>query len=132
MIMKSNLEALIKEEILVNKGIVSLDENDVQKVKDGSDFLDGATAEGKSESLGELADEAVSQIKDRHPNDQLAILMLKIRVAQGTEFLMEQLDAINDVFEKLGDDVSIMWGIEMDAPITAEIRICVLGGFKKK
>jgi cell division GTPase FtsZ len=130
--MKSNLEALIKEEILVNKGIVSLDENDVQKVKDGSDFLDGATAEGKSENLGELTDEAVSQIKDRHPNDLLAILMLKIRVAQGTEFLMEQLDAINDVFEKLGDDVSIMWGIEMDAPITNEIRICVLGGFKKK
>jgi len=128
---QSNVEVMIEEEILVNKGIIRLDENDVQKVRDASDFLDGATVEGKSENLGELANEAVAQIKNRHSNDKLAVLMLKMRVAQGSDLLMEQFGAIHDLFEQLGEDILVMWGIEKDAPITDEIRICAIGGFKK-
>ena len=123
------VETIIADDFLANKGIIELDANDIQKLKDGSDYIDGVSIDGKLDDLGGLAVKAVTLIKDYHPNDDLALLMLKIRVAKGSNLIMNQLGSINDLFCDLGDDISVMWGIEFDAPLSDEVRVCVLGGF---
>lgn len=45
--------------------------------------------------------------------------------------MMNQLESIHDIFFDLGDDIFLMWGIDVNAPVPEEARICVLGGFKR-
>lgn len=125
------VKKMIDNDFLANKGIIGLDDNDIRKLKEDSDYIDGAAIDGKLDNIGELADNALSLIKNAHPNDVLSILMLKLRVANGSELIMCQLNPINDFFCELGDDVLVMWGIEVGASVPDEIRVCVLGGFKE-
>ena len=127
---KAAVEAMIAVEILANKGEVMLDADDVQDLKDDSNIIDGATINGKVDELGELANKAILQVKDAHPENQLASIIIKMRVAEAGDLLMEHMGHLCDVFESLGENVSAKWGIEMNAPIADEIRICVLCGFK--
>lgn len=127
---KAAVEAMIAVEILANKGEVMLDADDVQDLKDDSNIIDGATINGKVDELGELANKAILQVKDAHPENQLASIIIKMRVAEAGDLLMEHMGHLYDVFESLGENVSAKWGIEMNAPIADEIRICVLCGFK--
>ena len=129
---QSNVEVLIAEEILAGNGIIRLDEQDVKNLRDSSDYIDGTVVDGKLDDLGELADQGINSLKEAHPQDTLTMLMVKIRMAKHSDLLMEQMEAIHDVFFGLGDDISFMWGVEVDAPVPEEVRICVLGGFKLK
>lgn len=79
---QSNVEVLIAEEILADEGIIKLNERDVKKLRDGSDFMDGTVIDGKLDDLGELAGKAINSLKEAHPQDTLTMLMVKIRVAK--------------------------------------------------
>ena len=127
---KLDLEKMIAEEILANKGIIALDDNDVKKLRDGSDFMDGTVVDGKLDDLGELASKAISSLKGAHPQEVLTMLLMNIRVAKGSELIMCQLAPINELLCDLGDDIFFVWGIEVNAPVCDEVRLCVLGGFK--
>ena len=129
---QSNVEVLIAEEILAGNGIIRLDEQDVKNLRDSSDYIDGTVVDGKLDDLGELADQGINSLKEAHPQDALTMLMVKIRIAIHSDLLMEQMESIHDVFSNLDDDISFMWGVEVDAPVPEEVRICVLGGFKLK
>ena len=129
---QSNVEVLIAEEILAGNGIIRLDEQDVKNLRDSSDFIDGTVVDGKLDELGKLADQGINSLKEAHPQDALTMLMVKIRIAIHSDLLMEQMESIHDVFSNLDDDISFMWGVEVDAPVPEEVRICVLGGFKLK
>ena len=129
---QSNVEVLIAEEILAGNGIIRLDEQDVKNLRDSSDFIDGPVVDGKLDELGKLADQGINSLKEAHPQDTLTMLMVKIRIAIHSDLLMEQMESIHDVFSNLDDDISFMWGVEVDAPVPEEVRICVLGGFKLK
>lgn len=124
------VEKMIDDDFLANKGIIGIDEYDLKKLKEGSDYIDGATVDGKLNLLGELADKALTVVKDAHPHDEISILLLKLRVAKGFDLIMCQLEPINDFFCELGDNILVMWGIEVEATIPDEVRVCVLGGFK--
>ena len=124
------LEAMIAENIIANMGVINLDASDVRGLKECSDFIDGTTADGKLDQLGELASSAISKMKDAHPGSRLVSLLLKIRVADGTEFLMEHIAPIQEVFERLDENVNVKWGIEINAPVPDEFRVCVVCGFK--
>lgn len=129
---QSNVEVLIAEEILAGNGIIRLDEQDVKNLRDSSDYIDGTVVDGKLDELGKLADQGINSLKEAHPQDALTMLMVKIRIAIHSDLLMEQMESIHDVFSNLDDDISFMWGVEVDAPVPEEVRICVLGGFKLK
>lgn len=129
---QSNVEVLIAEEILAGNGIIRLDEQDVKNLRDSSDYIDGTVVDGKLDELGKLADQGINSLKKAHPQDALTMLMVKIRIAIHSDLLMEQMESIHDVFSNLDDDISFMWGVEVDAPVPEEVRICVLGGFKLK
>jgi hypothetical protein len=126
----SDLEKMIAEEFLANKGRIVIDENDIKEIRGGSDFIDGAVIEGKLGDVSLLAEKAVMQIKTAHPYSTLVNLMLKLRVATGVELMMSQMTFICDLSSDLGDDILTKWGLEANAPILDEIRICVLGGFR--
>lgn len=68
---QSNVEVLIAEEILADEGIIKLNERDVKKLRDGSDFMDGTVIDGKLDDLGELAAKAINSLKEAHPQDTL-------------------------------------------------------------
>lgn len=125
-----DLEKMIAEEILANNNHIGLDSDDVQKLKDYSDFIDGTAVNGKPDDLRKLADEALMQIKEAHPHSRLTMLMFKIRVAKGHHLTLEQIDAFNSLFRSPTYDIPMMWGIETDAPIPDEVRLCILCGFK--
>lgn len=127
----NELEKIIDIDFLANKGIIRLDDKDIQKLREDSDFIDGAAIDGKLDELGELAGKAVTLIKNAHPNNKISILILKLRIAIGSELIMCQLNPINDLFCDLGNDTLVMWGIEVNAPLSDECRVCVLCGFKK-
>ena len=107
-----------------------LDANDVRKLKEHSDFIAGTVINGTLDGLGNVADEALTQIKEAHPQNQLTMLILKIRVAEKCGVTMEHLNGFDDFISGLQFDIPIMWGIETEAPIPNEVRLCVLCGFK--
>lgn len=126
----SDLEKMIAEEILANNNLIGLDSDEVQKLKENSDFIDGTAVNGKLDNLGKLADEALSQIMEAHPNNQLTMLMLKIRVSEKYDLTMEHINNFNDFFSDSKFDIPMMWGIETEGAIPDEVRLCVLCGFK--
>lgn len=128
----SELEKMIVEEVLANNNLLGLDSDDVQKFKKHSDFIDGTAVNGKPEDLGKLAYEALTQIKEAHPHNQLTMLILKIRVAGKYGLATEHLDSFNVFFSDPQFDIPIMWGIETEASIPNKVRLCVLCGFKSK
>ena len=125
-----DLETMIAEEILANNGAMGFDTNDVQQFKDSSDFIDGTAVEGKLDDMKELAEKAIGQIKDANSDKQLVNLILKIRVAAGVELTMEQMGALNSYFSEMDEGITNMWSIESNAPLSNEIRLCVLCSFK--
>lgn len=90
------VEKMIDDDFLANKGIIEIDEYDLKKLKEGSDYIDGATVDGKLNLLGELADKILTVVKDAYPHDEISILLLKLQVANGFELIMCQLEPIND------------------------------------
>ena len=126
----SDLEKMIAEEILANNNLFGFDSNDIQKLKDYSDFIDGTVVNGKPDDLGKLADEALTQIKEAHPHSRLTMLMFKIKVAKGHYLTLEQLDAFNCIFRAPKYDIPMMYALETDAPIPDKVRLCLLCGLK--
>lgn len=129
---QSAIEDIISKEVLIDENLISIDANDVKNLKSNSDFIDGIVIDGKLEELGTLTSDAVNQIKELHSANLFVGLMLKIRVAEGCELMMEQLGSLHDILDNLDEDVFSIWGIETNAPVTDETRICVLCGFKEK
>ena len=124
------LEAMIAEEFLANLGVIVLDYGDVRSLKDSSDFIDGTTADGKVDGLGRLVGDAISKLQDAHPGSHLVGLLLKMRMAEGTGLFMEPVAQLQEVLSSLDESVNIKWGLEKDAPVPSEVRICVICGFK--
>lgn len=122
---QSAIEDMISKEILTDENLIGIDANDVKNLKSNSDFIDGIVIDGKLDELGVLTSEAVNQIKKLHSDNLFVGFMLKIRVAEGCELMMEQLGSLHDVLDNLDEDVFAIWGIEMNAPVTDEIRICL-------
>ena len=126
-----DLEKMIAEEILANKGSLTLDANDIKQMKDISDYLDGDVADGKLDDIEELSKKTINQLKDAHSQDKITALLLKLRVDKGAELLTCQVGTLYDVFSLLDDDVSVKWGVEFDATLCDEVRVIVLCGFKR-
>ncbi len=57
-----DLEKMIAEEILANKGSLTLDANDIKQMKDISDYLDGDVADGKLDDIEELSKKTINQV----------------------------------------------------------------------
>lgn len=125
------IETMIVTEILANKGPFGIDADDVQDLKDSSDFIDGTIVEGRVDDLKGLIENSVDQMRKNYPQKQLVNILLKVRVAAGVELTMEHLDALHDIADELDDCIALKWGIEADTPLSNEIRLCVLCGFNE-
>ena len=130
--MNPELEKMIAEEILANKGEIVLNADDVQKLKDSSDFIDGMAVDGKLNDLGKLSDQTYRKLKDAHPEKRFTNLLLKMRVSESSMLMMEQMEPLLDFFQTFDEDFAILWGVETNAQITDELRLVMLCGFKEK
>lgn len=126
------IKQMINEEILANPGLMLFNSKDIDKLYEKSDVIDGIKVDGKIDDLSKLVFCAFNQIKATNSEQRLETIYLHLRVATGSDLLMEQLSPLYDIIEHLCGDIHVKLNIEENTTLPDEIRVCVLGGFKEK
>ena len=126
------LEAMILKDFVANKGLICIDAGDIKMIRDNSDFMDGTRKACYAKDMKEHLQSALTELTEAHANARLERVAIKLLFNKESELMMEEMSAINEVFQNL-DDVELIWGIgRNEDSYDGKIAICVVAGFKNK
>ena len=126
------LEAMVLKDFVANKGLICIDAGDIKMIRDNSDFMDGNRKACYAKDMKEHLQSALTELTEAHANARLERVAIKLLFNKESELMMEEMSAINEVFQNL-DDVELIWGIgRNEDSYDGKIAICVVAGFKNK
>lgn len=116
-------------EIVSSKGFINIDQNDVDGFEANTSEIDAEKVSGKVEEIGVILDNAITSIMTRNDSKQIKGLLFVIRLPQDNCF-MENINDIQDVIDKLEEDLECKWGIStMDNLQNDQFELIVVMGF---
>jgi len=72
----------------------------------------------------------LTELVEAHPEARLERVAVKLLFNKESELMMEEMSAINEVFDNL-EDVGLIWGIgRNENSHDSKIAICIVAGFK--
>lgn len=126
------LEAMILKDFVANKGLICIDAGDIKMIRDNCDFMDGNRKTCYAKDMKEHLQSALTELTEAHSDARLERVAIKLLFNKESELMMEEMSAINEVFENL-DDVELIWGIGRNEDShDGKIAICIVAGFKNK
>ena len=129
---KEKLEQLIQQDFIENNSLICIDENDMEKLRTDSDFMDGCKRACFAKEMNAHLLAALDEVRNSHAGAKLKRLAIKLLFNRESELMMEEMSGLSEVFDTLGD-VDVMWGIgRNDNFLNGKIAICVVAGFKNK
>ncbi len=129
---KEKLEQLIQQDFIENNSLICIDENDMEKLRTDSDFMDGCKKACFAKEMNAHLLAALDEVRNSHAGAKLKRLAIKLLFNRESELMMEEMSRLSEVFDTLGD-VDVMWGIgRNDNFLNGKIAICVVVGFNNK
>lgn len=126
---KEKLEQLIQRDFIENNSLICIDEDDIERLRADSDFMDGCKKSCFAKEMKVHLLAALAEIKKSHAGARLKRLAIKLLFNKESELMMEEMSGLSEVFDTL-DGVEILWGIgRNNNPLNGKIAICVVGGF---
>ena len=126
------LEAMILKDFIANPGLICIDAGDIKMIRDNSDFMDGNRKTCYSKDMKEHLQATLTELIEAHPDALLECVAIKLLFNKESELMMEEMSAINEVFDNMGD-VELIWGIgRNENSHDGKIAICIVAGFKNK
>jgi len=126
------LEAMILKDFIAIPGLICIDAGDIKMIRDNSDFMDGCRKKCYAKDMKEHLQSALTDLTEAHPDARLERIAIKLLFNKESELMMEEMSAINEVFQNL-DDVELIWGIgKNENSHDGKIAICIVAGFKNK
>jgi cell division protein FtsZ len=119
-------------EIITVHGIINLDFNDVKTVlKDGGvAIMSTGYGEGDGRVKKAIEDALNSPLLNDNDVFNSKKILLSINFCNGEqeqqEFMMEEMNDVNDFMAKFGDDFEIKWGIAIDPELGKKVKITIL------
>ena len=126
------LEAMILKDFIANTGLICIDAGDIKMIRDQSDFMDGNRKTCYAKELKEHLQATLTELTEAHPDARLERVAIKLLFNKESELMMEEMSAINEVFDNL-ENVELIWGIgRNENSLDGKIAICIVAGFKNK
>lgn len=99
-------------------------------IRDNSDFMDGNRKTCYAKDMKEHLQATLTELIEAHPDARLERVAVKLLFNKESELMMEEMSAINEVFDNL-EDVELIWGIgRNENSHDGKIAICIVAGFK--
>lgn len=125
-------EAMILKDFIANTGLICIDAGDIKMIRDNSDFMDGNRKTCYAKDMKEYLQTTLTELVEAHPDAQLERVAIKLLLNKESELMMEEMSAINEVFDNM-EDVELIWGIgRNENSHDGKIAICIVAGFKNK
>lgn len=127
--MKTKKVDSLLAEIVNSQGFINIDQSDVDSFRAIVDEVDAEKVSGRAAEVGNLLDDTISTIMARNDGKQIKGLLFVIRFSQGNS-LTDNINCVQDVIEKLGEELECRWGIStMDNLQDDQIELIVVVGF---
>jgi hypothetical protein len=124
------LEAMILKDFIANTGLICIDAGDIKMIRDNSDFMDGNRKTCYAKDMKEHLQTTLTELIEAHPDARLERVAVKLLFNKESELMMEEMSAINEVFDNL-EDVELIWGIgRNENSHDGKIAICIVAGFR--
>lgn len=124
------VEKMILKDYIANTGLICIEAGDIKAIRENSDFIDGGKKICYAKDMKENLVSSLDELQKVHIGKRLVGLAVKFLFNKESELMMEEMSAMNEVFDSL-KDVEVVWGIgKNDKPRNGKIAICIVAGFK--
>jgi hypothetical protein len=123
---EQELNDMINNSILNRDGMMSLEQSDVDAIRNAGTLLDGGQATCDAESLSATLQDVYSSIAAAHPEQEVMAILVQLE-ANGTEQVHTAVQAFLDT---LGD-IDALWSIDSKLP-TENVNVFMLVSMGKK
>ena len=119
-------------EIITNHGLINLDFNDVKTVlKDGGvAIMSTGYGEGEGRVKKAIDDALNSPLLNDNDIFNSKKILLSINFCdektEGSSFMMEEMNEVNDFMARFGSDFEIKWGIAVDPELGPKVKVTIL------
>lgn len=124
------VESMIQKDFIANSGLICIDAGDIKMIRDNSDFMDGNRKTCYAKDMKEHLQTTLTELIEAHPDARMECVAVKLLFNKDSELMMEEMSAINEVFDNL-EGVELIWGIgRNENSHDGKIAICIVAGFR--
>ncbi len=123
------VEGLLAE-IVQKTGFVNIDQKDIDAFRRSVNDIDAVKVHGKDAELCNLLEGAITSLVEKNGSKELKRLLFSIRFPEECPVLLDHMNGVHHIVEKLDENVDCLWGIStVEGLQEDQIELIVVIGF---
>lgn len=119
-------------EIVQQTGFVNIDQKDIDAFRQSVDGVDAVKVHGKDEEICNLLENAITSLVENNGGKELKRLLFSIRFPEACPVLLDHMNGVHHIVEKLDEKVDCLWGIStVEGLREDQVELIVVIGFLK-
>ena len=117
-------------EIVQKTGFVNIDQKDIDAFRRSVNDIDAVKVHGKDAELCNLLEGAITSLVEKNGSKELKRLLFSIRFPEECPVLLDHMNGVHHIVEKLDENVDCLWGIStVEGLREDQIELIVVIGF---
>lgn len=123
------VEGLLAE-IVQQTGFVNIDQKDIDAFRRSVDGMDAVKVHGKDAEICNLLENAITSLVENNGGKELKRLLFSIRFPEACPVLLDHMNGVHHIVEKLDENVDCLWGIStVEGLREDQVELIVVIGF---
>lgn len=123
------VEGLLAE-IVQKTGLVNIDQKEIDAFRRSVNDIDAVKVHGKDAELCNLLEGAITSLVEKNGSKELKRLLFSIRFPEACPVLLDHMNGVHHIVEKLDENVDCLWGISTVKGLREDqIELIVVIGF---
>ena len=117
-------------EIVQKTGFVNIDQKDIDAFRRSVDGMDAVKVHGKDAEICNLLENAITSLVENNGGKELKRLLFSIRFPEACPVLLDHMNGVHHIVEKLDENVDCLWGIStVEGLREDQVELIVVIGF---